>query len=118
MKAEKEIYVSVDIEASGPIPGKYSMLSIGACLAANPAEQFFCLLKPISQEFVPAALEVTGLSLEKLHKEGLEPSEAMAQFKAWVESVTHGDQTVAVSYTHLDVYKRQVPTTPSAPCRD
>ena len=94
MKAEKEIYVSVDIEASGPIPGKYSMLSIGACLAANPAEQFFCLLKPISQEFVPAALEVTGLSLEKLHKEGLEPSEAMAQFKAWVESVTHGDQTV------------------------
>lgn len=94
MKAEKEIYVSVDIEASGPIPGKYSMLSIGACLAANPAEQFSCLLKPISQEFVPAALEVTGLSLEKLREEGLEPSEAMAQFKAWVESVAHADQTV------------------------
>lgn len=94
MKAEKEIYVSVDIEASGPIPGKYSMLSIGACLAANPAEQFSCLLKPISQEFVPAALEVTGLSLDKLHEEGLEPREAMAQFKAWLESVADAGQTI------------------------
>ncbi|SSH65668.1 Uncharacterised protein [Klebsiella pneumoniae] len=31
MSIEKEIFVSVDVEASGPIPGKYSMLSIGAC---------------------------------------------------------------------------------------
>lgn len=92
MKAEKEIFVSVDIEASGPIPGKYSMLSIGACLASNPAERFSCLLKPISKEFVPAALEVTGLSLERLCKEGLEPSEAMRQFKAWVESVADPGQ--------------------------
>ncbi|NNA04894.1 MULTISPECIES: 3'-5' exonuclease [Pseudomonas] len=87
MKSEKEIFVSVDIEASGPIPGKYSMLSIGACLASNPAEQFSCYLKPISEEYVPAALEVTGLSLEKLAAEGQDPVEAMTQFKAWVESL-------------------------------
>lgn len=87
MKSEREIFVSVDIEASGPIPGKYSMLSIGACLASNPAEQFSCYLKPISEEYVPAALEVTGLSLEKLAEEGLDPVEAMTQFKAWVESL-------------------------------
>lgn len=30
MPAKKEIYVSVDIEADGPVPGPYSMLSIGA----------------------------------------------------------------------------------------
>lgn len=94
MKAEKEIFVSVDIEASGPIPGKYSMLSIGACLTSNPAEQFSCLLKPISESFVPAALEVTGLSLEKLRDEGLEPRDAMAQFKVWVESLASAGQTV------------------------
>jgi hypothetical protein len=28
--ARREIYVSVDIEADGPIPGRYSMLSLGA----------------------------------------------------------------------------------------
>ena len=94
MKADKEIFVSVDIEASGPIPGKYSMLSIGACVASNPAKQFSCFLKPISQDFVPAALEVTGLSLEKLNEEGLEPGEAMAQFKTWVESLVDADQRV------------------------
>ncbi len=94
MTAEKEIFVSVDIEASGPIPGKYSMLSIGACLASNPAEQFSCELKPISEEYVPAALEVTGLSLEKLLEEGLEPRDAMAQFKAWIDSLAGVGQTV------------------------
>lgn len=94
MKADKEIFVSVDIEASGPIPGKYSMLSIGACVASNPTKQFSCFLKPISQDFVPAALEVTGLSLEKLNEEGLEPGEAMAQFKTWVESLVDADQRV------------------------
>ncbi|RFQ05952.1 3'-5' exonuclease [Pseudomonas putida] len=94
MKADKEIFVSVDIEASGPIPGKYSMLSIGACLTSNPKEQFSCYLKPISNEFVPAALEVTGLSLEKLREKGLEPAEAMSQFKAWVESLAGVDQSV------------------------
>lgn len=94
MKADKEIFVSVDIEASGPIPGKYSMLSIGACLTSNPEEQFSCYLKPISDEFVPAALEVTGLSLERLREEGLEPAEAMSQFKVWVESLAGANQPV------------------------
>ena len=94
MKAGKEIFVSVDIEASGPIPGKYSMLSIGACLTSNPAEQFSCLLKPISQEFVPAALDVTGLSLKKLWEDGLEPSDAMRLFKVWIESLADAEQTV------------------------
>ncbi|MCF5049896.1 3'-5' exonuclease [Pseudomonas simiae] len=94
MNADKEIFVSVDIEASGPIPGKYSMLSIGACLTSNPKEQFSCYLKPISEEFVSAALEVTGLSLDKLRKEGLEPAEAMSKFKAWVESLTGADRSV------------------------
>ena len=30
-----ELYVSVDVETSGPIPGEYSLLSIGACLVAK-----------------------------------------------------------------------------------
>ncbi|KPG95934.1 exonuclease [Pseudomonas sp. RIT-PI-q] len=94
MKIDKEIFVSVDVEASGPIPGKYSMLSIGACVVSAPSQQFSCYLKPISDEFVPAAMEVTGLSLEKLREEGLEPVKAMTQFKAWVDSLTGEGETV------------------------
>jgi hypothetical protein len=33
-------YVSVDIEASGPIPRRYSMLALGACLVDDPARTF------------------------------------------------------------------------------
>lgn len=94
MSIEKEIFVSVDVEASGPIPGKYSMLSIGACVAFDPSLHFSCYLKPISDEFIPEAMEVTGLSLEQLQKEGLEPIEAMKQFKNWVNSLVKNDETV------------------------
>jgi hypothetical protein len=37
-----EQYYSVDVESSGPIPGKYSMLSLGACLVGQ-ASHFFLL---------------------------------------------------------------------------
>lgn len=94
MQVENEIFVSVDIEASGPIPGKYSMLSIGACVTSDVTRQFTCHLKPISDEFVPAALEVTGLSLDQLRVEGLDPAKAMEQFKAWVDSLAGEDETV------------------------
>ncbi len=96
MSIEKEIFVSVDVEASGPIPGKYSMLSIGACVAFDPSLHFSCYLKPISDEFIPEAMEVTGLSLEQLQKEGLEPIEAMKQFKNWVNSLVKNDETVVL----------------------
>ena len=51
MKAER--YFSVDIETAGPIPGKYSMLSIGACVVDDPSQSFYAELQPINMEFVP-----------------------------------------------------------------
>lgn len=94
MKAGKEIFVSVDIEASGPIPGKYSMLSIGACVVSDVDAQFSCYIKPISDDVVPEAMEVTGLSLEKLRADGLEPADAMSRFKAWIDSLASDGETV------------------------
>jgi ribonuclease T len=40
---DKEIFISVDIESSGPIPGEYSLLSIGACLLSDPEESLVML---------------------------------------------------------------------------
>jgi len=94
MKTRKEIFVSVDIEASGPIPGKYSMLSIGACVTSDTTRRFTCYLKPISDEFVPAAMEVTRLSLDQLREVGLDPVKAMEKFKAWIESLAAEGETV------------------------
>lgn len=82
----QERYVSVDIEAAGPIPGDYSMLSIGACVVGNPETSFGVMLQPISDRFVPEALQVSGLSLDDLRKQGEDPAVAMKRFAGWIET--------------------------------
>lgn len=94
--SEKEIFISVDVETSGPIPGEYSLLSIGACLVDAPDTHFECLLKPISDRSDPAALEVSGLSLETLSRDGLLPLDAMAKFGAWIAESSYGARPVMV----------------------
>jgi DNA polymerase III epsilon subunit-like protein len=91
-----ETFISVDVEASGPIPGEYSLLSIGACAAYEPDHAFSCLIKPISANADPKALEVTGLQLEELMVTGLTPKAAMEAFAIWVEEVSAGSTPVFV----------------------
>lgn len=94
MSETREIFISVDVETSGPIPDEYSLLSIGACSVFEPERAFTCKLKPISVAFVPKALEVTGLSLEDLQRDGLDPAKAMADFAEWLRSLVSSDETV------------------------
>jgi hypothetical protein len=79
-------YFSVDVEADGPIPGDYSMISFGAVLI-DPEEKldmtFYGKLKPISEEWVPNALSVSGHSREET-MEFADPKEVMTAFRAWV----------------------------------
>lgn len=84
---QREVYVSVDIEASGPIPAEYSMLSLGACLVHNTAKTFYVELKPINTNYVKEALEVCGLSMEYLMQHGTEPDIAVKQFDQWVRTI-------------------------------
>lgn len=84
MSKRVEVFFSVDIETAGPLVGEHSMLTVGACLVYNPDITFSVMLKPISDQSVAAALEVTGLTLEKAEESGLPPAQAMAQFAAWI----------------------------------
>ncbi len=97
MTEEREVFISVDVETAGPIPGEYSLLSIGACDVDDPARTFACELKPLNRNADPKALEVSGLSLEKLDQTGLRPPEAMKLFDAWLAcSVGPGEKPVFV----------------------
>lgn len=87
MTGPREIFVSVDVETSGPVPGEYSLLSIGACSAFAPDNGFTCEVKPISNKFDPKALEVTGLSLKDLEQRGLDPVAAMKAFSDWLSTL-------------------------------
>ncbi|WP_215409444.1 exonuclease domain-containing protein [Janthinobacterium sp. JC611] len=84
MSKKQEVFISIDIETAGPIVGEHSLLTIGACLAYTPEVEFSVMLKPTTDQAVKEALEVSGLSLEQARKDGLEPTEAMAAFAAWV----------------------------------
>ncbi|MGW1213899.1 3'-5' exoribonuclease domain-containing protein [Streptomyces sp. NPDC002499] len=110
-RVKASLYLSVDIEADGPIPGPYSMLSFGAAVAgvqdadgftaSDPERRtFYRELHPISEEFVPEALAVSGLDRERLRTEGAEPAVALGEFTEWVREVAAeaGAQPVMCGY--------------------
>ncbi|HEX7855034.1 MAG TPA: 3'-5' exonuclease [Sphingobium sp.] len=94
MSDKREIFVSVDVETAGPIPGEFSLLSIGACSVYEPDKSFACELKPITDKFDPKALEVTGLSLEDLARAGDDPAHAMGNFARWLADLAGDDGEV------------------------
>jgi DNA polymerase III epsilon subunit-like protein len=94
-----EAFISVDVEASGPIPGEYSLLAIGACVVGTPEDTFYVELTPITSNAVPEALAVARLDPARLAAEGAEPAQAMADFAAWLACVTPaGRRPVFVAY--------------------
>lgn len=94
----KEVFVSVDVETAGPAPGRYALLSIGACLVEEPSEGFYVELQPDRQEAHPGALEISGLSLERLKKEGVPAQAAMQAFADWLKTLAaEGEQIVFVA---------------------
>ncbi len=93
-----ETYISVDIETSGPVPVEYSMLSIGACVVGDLSKTFYRELKPATDNFVPEALEVSGLSLERLKETGTEPAAAMREFDAWIGEAAAEKRPVFVAF--------------------
>jgi len=95
---KKEYYFSVDIESAGPIPGKFSMLSIGACVVGDNAKSFYAELKPISKDFVADALKVSGFDLAELEREGRDPGEAMKDFRRWIEQTAGDYKAVFVGF--------------------
>jgi ribonuclease T len=91
--SESAAYVSVDIEAAGPIPARYSMLSIGACLVDDIECQFYVEIKPEHARADPQALAISGLSMQALQTGGVELPLAMTRFSAWLEQVIGPDRS-------------------------
>ncbi|MER9819162.1 3'-5' exonuclease [Mesorhizobium sp. M0129] len=91
MSNKREIFISIDVETAGPIPGEFSLLSIGACDVDDDSRSFSIELKPINRNADSKALEVSGLSLEDLALRGEEPAEAMKAFGHWVDTLVGND---------------------------
>lgn len=108
----RELYICVDVEPDGHVPGRGSIVSLGACAAALrdedgrvsalDAEQatFYAVLRPISEAYVEKALRATGFERAEVERDGRPPEEALPEFAAWVDELAaeHDAQPVLAAY--------------------
>jgi hypothetical protein len=106
----QDLFISADIETDGPIPGEFSMLSFGLCVAgifdgerfhrppADERQTLYCELKPISAHFEAEALEVNGLDRDQLAVAGADPQDAMTAADLWVRSFAPNARPILVAY--------------------
>jgi hypothetical protein len=83
-------YVMMDVESDGPIPGDYSMICFGAVLVRDGLEQsFYGRLRPISEQWIPEALAISGFSrAETLTFD--DPKSVMEAFARWIADNVKG----------------------------
>jgi ribonuclease T len=87
------VFFSVDVEASGPVPGLYNLVSIGAVPVADAGggwkpedDRFYVELKPIGGRFDKEAMAVHGIPRDRLETEGTQADEAMRRLSEFVEA--------------------------------
>ncbi len=93
-----DIYISVDIEADGPIPSDYSMVELGACVVGDPLSTFRRYLKPISDKSLAKALVASNLDRQWLITNGKDPRTVMAEFRDWILKVSWPKRPVFVGF--------------------
>ena len=82
--------IVVDVEADGPVPGKYSMVCFGAVLVEPSLERtFYGRTRPVSDRWLPEALAVSGFTRQE-HLSFDDPREVMERFEAWIEESSKG----------------------------
>lgn len=94
----REIYISVDVEAAGPVPATYSMLSVGAVVVEDPRLTFYIEFQPINEKYLPEAMKVVGRTLEDFQHTGSSPKEAMVAFRNWLASVAKDRTPIFVGF--------------------
>lgn len=95
-KFDKEVYISCDVEANGPIPGEFSMLNLGACsfkiTNSNPLEPistFSINIKPLpNAKEDPDTMKFWAKYPDiwnEINKNQTDPLEAMNKFREWID---------------------------------
>lgn len=91
-----QIKLSLDVEADGPCPGQYSMLSFALVAVDDLHQHFYATLRPISDRFDTAAMSVGGFTREQaLSFE--DPAVVMKRMQDWVSGLTGGRRAVVWS---------------------
>jgi len=80
----------IDVETDGPIPGDYSMISLGAIIVEpSLSNTFYEEVRPISEQWNPESLKVSGFT-RKQTLSFAEPKVTMTRFADWVQASSKG----------------------------
>jgi len=98
------IYICLDVEASGPIPDPYNLVSIGAVPVEQKSETwqvrsddlFYIELKPLYAGFDAEAMAIHGISREHLEQQGMPATQAMEKLSDW--STSRGGRPIFVGH--------------------
>jgi len=78
-------YIMVDIEANGPIPGDYSITSLGAVIIDDKLDKTFSInIKPISSKIDPDRIKFVN------QENAVEALFAMKKFNDWIIKNSEG----------------------------
>jgi hypothetical protein len=105
--SRSEVYISIDVETNGPIPGEYSMLSLGAAAITGDGRR----LGTFSRNIVPLAgakehpetMEWWSKqrdAWEEVTKDRQQPGDVMFDFVSWIDEMCRGvnGRPVCVAY--------------------
>ena len=106
-----EIYVSVDIEADGPIPGDYSMLSLGS--AAYDSDEK--LISTFTVNIVPVQgarrhpdtmdfWKKNPKAWDEIQLNQQPPGKAMGEYATWLDGLVAGTETSLVFVAYPAVF--------------
>ena len=88
------VYFCVDLEASGPVPGLFNLVSIAGVVVRLEGdrhvrgEHFYYELKPICEGFEPGTEAIHGLSRTHLEAHGQDARTVLAHITAFVQQHT------------------------------
>ena len=78
-------YIVVDVESDGEYPMGYSMVCFGAVVVEpSLSKTFYGKVKPISDNYNPDALVISGFSREE-HLKFDDPKQVMLEFAKWLK---------------------------------
>jgi DNA polymerase III epsilon subunit-like protein len=105
------VYFSIDVEASGPVPALYNLVSIGAVAVTGKngrwepeQERFYVELKPIAPGFDAGAMAIHRIPRKRLEEQGTPPKAAMAGLTRFVEARAGGRGVRTVFVGHNAVF--------------
>ena len=94
--------ISIDVEADGPCPGLYSMVSFGAVIVEEGLNRtFYGKVKPITDVWIPEALAVSNTTREE-HLAYDNPGEVMESFALWLKENIKGSATMVTDNPAFD----------------